>query len=158
MSAVLKQPKRIVRSMRVEDLGQVTAIEIAAYAFPWTEGIFRDCLRVGYSCWVLESFGDVLGYGIMSIAYGESHVLNLCVNPQHQGHGHGRELLRRLLDLSERYADTAFLEVRPSNAVALDLYLSEGFNEVGRRKGYYPAQRGREDAVILAKAFRSPVR
>ena len=141
--------------MREADLDEVLAIERAAYPFPWTRGILEDCLRVGYGCWVLEQGRVVIGYGVISVAVGESHILNLCVRPEYQRQGHGRRLLDHLLALSRRHhADTALLEVRPSNRPALALYRQAGFNEVGMRRGYYPGTNGREDALILALALR----
>ena len=140
--------------MRHEDLDEIMGVEVRAYPYPWTEGIFRDCMRVGYSCWVMKEADSLVGYGVMSVAVGECHVLNLCVRPECQGQGYGRVLLRSLLDQAKgRNAETVFLEVRPSNTPALHLYLSEGFNEVGVRKRYYPADRGREDALVLARAL-----
>lgn len=154
MSAVVSLPSYGIRLMTYDDLPAVTDIEIRAYRFPWSEGIFRDCIRVGYGCWVYEQNSAVQAYGVASVSAGECHILNLCVRPQEQGRGLGRLMLRRLLRIArEREADTVVLEVRPSNQRAIDLYLSEGFNEVGRRKRYYPADKGREDALILAKAL-----
>ncbi|MEE8119170.1 MAG: ribosomal protein S18-alanine N-acetyltransferase [Gammaproteobacteria bacterium] len=139
------------RPMQEADLAVVLEIERAAYSFPWTKGIFLDCLRVGYNCWVV-SIGDmVCGYGIMSLVAGESHILNICIKPEIQGRGIGRELLLHLLDLSKEYgACIALLEVRPSNGVAVRMYETMGFSEVGRRKAYYPGDASREDALIFA--------
>ncbi len=142
------------RPMRSGDLPAVQAIERRAYSHPWNPGIFEDCLRVGYCCWVCEIDQALVGYGIMSVAVGEAHILNLCMHPERQGQGLGRRMLGRLLTLArERHADTAFLEVRASNLPARYLYESEGFNEIGNRRGYYPAARGREDALVYAKAL-----
>lgn len=136
------------------DVGRVMEGERSAYEFPWNEGIFRDCLRVGYNCWVAEIGRLVVAHGIMSIGAGECHVLNICVHPQWQGMGLGRRLLRRLLaQAREKGVDTAFLEVRESNSLARRLYAREGFCEIGTRRGYYPARNGREDAVVLARAL-----
>jgi ribosomal-protein-alanine N-acetyltransferase len=152
MSAVVKEPGLAMRPMRDEDVSAVMRVETAAYPHPWTEGIFRDCLRVGYCCWVALGGTEVAGYWVMSVAAGECHILNLCVHPQMHGRGHGREMLRRLLGLGRtHHADTAFLEVRVSNRSAIALYAAEGFCEVGIRRGYYPAAKGREDAVIMAR-------
>jgi ribosomal-protein-alanine N-acetyltransferase len=141
--------------MREDDLERVVEIERRAYAFPWTRGIFEDCLRVGYSCWVLDGPGDIVGYGVMSVAAGESHILNLCVRPERQRRGHGRRLLHHLLALARRHhAEITLLEVRPSNRAGLALYRAVGFNEVGMRRGYYPGHSGREDAIILALDLR----
>jgi len=132
----------------------VLAVERAGYPHPWTEGNFRDCLSAGYCCWVLEQDGEIIGHGVLSVAVGEAHVLNVCVRPDRQGRGLGRRILDRLLRLArEHAADTAFLEVRASNTVAQRLYESAGFNEIGLRRNYYPAHKGREDAVVYAKAL-----
>jgi ribosomal-protein-alanine N-acetyltransferase len=136
--------------MTEDDLFEVVAIEQEAYPFPWSQQIFRDCLRVGYCCWVLESLQTIEGYGILAVGAGESHLLNLCVRRCSQGRGLGRNLLMHLLQIArDHHADTLYLEVRPSNRTALKLYHSLGFNKVGMRRAYYPAEWGREDALIL---------
>ena len=141
-----------LRPMREADLDAVMAIERRAYPFPWTVGIFRDCLGADYPAWVLEDAGVLIGYGVLSIAAGEAHVLNLCIEPAVQGAGHGRRLLRSLVRLARGHgAQRVFLEVRPSNPTAIALYHDEGFNEIGRRPRYYPAKQGREDAIVMAR-------
>ena len=151
MSAALEEVPLELRPMRDQDLIRVAEIERAAYEFPWSPGVFRDCLRVGYNCWVMDVGGEVEGYGIMSVAAGESHVLNLCVNIGWQGCGLGRRMLYKLLDVArDHFASVMLLEVRPSNPRALRLYENVGFSEVGVRHGYYPARKGREDALLLA--------
>lgn len=151
MSAVLNLPEAEVRPMTERDIRAVLDIEARSYDFPWSEGIFRDCLRVGYSCWVSETEGEVIGYGILSAGAGEAHVLNVCVDPQRRGQGHGLKLLNRLINLGRwHHARTIYLEVRPSNARAIEVYEKRGFSVVGRRPNYYPANPGREDALIMA--------
>lgn len=151
MSAVLKPNDASLRPMEEADLEQVIAIEKRAYDYPWTLGIFHDCLQVGYCCWVLGQGDDIEAYGVMSVGAGESHILNLCVRPDRQGRGLGKRMLEHMLAVARRYkAEMMFLEVRPSNRTALDLYFAAGFNEIGTRKAYYPTRRGREDALILA--------
>jgi len=140
-----------LRPMRDADLDAVMAIEQRAYAFPWTRGIFRDCLLAGYPAWVLERDATLLGYAMLSIAAGEAHILNVCTAPEAQGEGHGRRLLRALMQVARGSgAQRVFLEVRPSNVAAIALYHAEGFNEIGRRPRYYPAVQGREDAIVMA--------
>ena len=157
MSAVLRGEQPVVRPMREPDLERVLGIERDAYGFPWSPGIFRDCLQVGYCCWVLECRGQVEAYGIMQVAVGEAHVLNLCVAPRAHGQGLGRLMLQTLLGVARDHgAESVLLEVRPSNAPALALYRSEGFRTVGTRRGYYPAHGGREDAFILWRSLRAP--
>lgn len=136
--------------MRMEDVDHVALIERVAYPFPWTPGIIRDCLRAGYDCWLLMLDGEIVGYGILSIAAGEAHVLNVCVSPPHQGFGYGRQLMIGLIHIARRRsAERLYLEVRPSNGRAIELYRSLDFREIGRRPNYYPAADGREDALVM---------
>lgn len=141
-----------LRRMVEKDLAAVMAIELKSYDFPWTEGIFRDCIRVGYRCRVLEQGNEVIGYAVMSVGAGEAHVLNVCVRPEARGQGHGRMLMNELIDQARLLgADMLLLEVRPSNLAARALYDKLGFNELGVRTAYYPAHAGREDALMLAR-------
>ena len=138
--------------MTGHDLPAVLEIENASYEFPWTLPIFRDCLRVGCHCYVYESPRGILGHGIMSVAAGECHLLNICIHPDHQRRGLGEGMVLFLLDFArQRKARVALLEVRVSNVAGYRLYTKLGFDEVGLRKGYYPARHGREDAIILAR-------
>jgi ribosomal-protein-alanine N-acetyltransferase len=145
-------PEPLLRPMVWEDLEAVLAVEEASYEFPWTAAIFRDCLRVGYHCYVYEGAGGVIGHGIMSVGPGECHLLNVCVHPQYQRRGLGRRMVEHLLgDAARKGVSLALLEVRVSNQAAYRLYLQLGFDEVGIRKNYYPARKGREDAILLAR-------
>ncbi|HFK2921752.1 ribosomal protein S18-alanine N-acetyltransferase [Stenotrophomonas beteli] len=151
MSAVSQPGPVRLRALRESDLNAVMAIELRGYPFPWTRGIFIDCLRAGYPGLAMERDGQLIGYGVISLAADEAHVLNICIDPLAQSRGLGRQLLRALVQLArDRGAQRVFLEVRPSNTPALALYHSEGFNEIGRRPRYYPAAQGREDAVVMA--------
>lgn len=139
------------RLMTEQDLGEVLRIERLNYQFPWSDAIFRDCLKVGYHCEVVCDGDAILGYGILMLAGQEAHVLNISIQPESRGNGLARDLLHSLLDTVRRKGGCeVFLEVRPSNKVAVGLYESLGFNEVGRRPDYYDAAGGREDALIFA--------
>ena len=152
MSAEPRPPEPLVRPMQARDVEEVALLERVAYEYPWTDGIFRDCLRAGYDCHVLEGDnGAVQGYSIMSVAVGEAHLLNLCVHPDRQGCGLGRDLLGRVLRRArEQGARHMYLEVRPSNTAALGLYQSAGFYQIGQRRRYYKSHEGREDAIVLS--------
>ena len=144
------------RPMRIDDLERVVVNETRSYAYPWTRGIFADCLDSTHECWVVLRKREIVGHGVLSIAAGEAHLLNVCVRREDQGNGFGRQLVRHMLDRAlARGADVVFLEVRPSNHVAGALYESLGFNEIGRRKNYYPAAHGHEDARVLAIQLRA---
>ena len=143
-----------IREMTINDLGKVIDVEVAAYEHPWTLGIMRDCIRVGYSCWVYEDNDSIVGHGIIMLGGSESHVLNICVHPDYQRRGIGRIMLEHLTQVArDSGADTMLLEVRASNIIAMQLYLSADFHELGMRANYYPDHDGREDAVILAKSL-----
>ena len=148
----IAEPPSITRPMTYEDLALVSDIERRSYEFPWSHGVFRDCLLAGYRCVVLERDSRVAGYAILSVAAGEAHILNLCVDPNYRAYGYGERLLDQIL-LQARSADVReiFLEVRPSNQTALALYRKKGFHQVANLPAYYQAQKGREDAAVLAK-------
>ncbi|MCY4478234.1 MAG: ribosomal protein S18-alanine N-acetyltransferase [Gammaproteobacteria bacterium] len=153
------QPRIEIRTMSTRDLRGVAAVEQASYEFPWSPGIFRDCLLAGYQCLVLVAEGDINGYAIMSVAAREAHILNLCVHPELQRRGFGRQLLRALCIRADSLGvERAFLEVRPSNAAAINLYTAAGFEQIGVRPSYYQAHGGREDAVIFAAGISDALR
>jgi ribosomal-protein-alanine N-acetyltransferase len=132
------------------DLDQVLTIENAVHIHPWTRGNFADSLEAGYHCWIAERDLQLVGYGIVMVAAGEAHLLNLSVSPHWQRRGIGRELTHFFLKLARDYgAERIYLEVRPSNAAARALYTRSGFEEIGVRRDYYPADTGREDAVVM---------
>ena len=158
MSAELKPPQSTpsqstlalrFRPMTLTDVPDVIAVERASYTFPWSEGVFRDCIRVGYLCRVVEANGELAGYGIMSYGAGEAHILNICVRADLRGQGIGRKLMLFLLERARAaQMEDVFLEVRPSNPTAIALYASLGFNQIGVRKAYYQASGGREEALV----------
>jgi [ribosomal protein S18]-alanine N-acetyltransferase len=150
MSAVLR-PVPGLEPMRESDLRAVLEIEESIYEFPWTLGNFRDSLRAGYACWVVREGKRVIAYAVLMLAAGEAHLLNLSVAAQSQRRGHGRSLLHSLVQFArEHKTRVLFLEVRPTNAVGQRLYAGYGFRQIGVRRAYYPARKGREDALVLA--------
>ncbi|MEE8543428.1 MAG: ribosomal protein S18-alanine N-acetyltransferase [Gammaproteobacteria bacterium] len=150
MSASLR-PQTQLRGMHPADLNSVAEIEESSYRFPWSIGIFRDCLLAGYQSQVLEVSGVISGYSIMSVAGTEAHLLNICVHPSCQRLGYGRRLLDAvLLKADELIVEQVILEVRPSNEIAIALYRSVGFELIGTHRSYYQADGGRQDAVIYA--------
>lgn len=150
MSAVLKSVPSF-EPMREADLRSVLEIEEKLYEFPWTLGNFRDSLRSGYSCWLDRQGPELVGYAVLMLAPEEAHLLNLSIAPNAQKRGHGRRLLGNLVGVArEGGAKVLFLEVRPSNEAGRRLYTACGFKQVGVRRGYYPARRGREDALVFA--------
>lgn len=146
------------RAMTAQDISTVMEIEAIAYKHSWSEGNFRDCLSAGYEMVICNLEQQIIGYGVMSMAAGEAHLLNLCIHPKKQGRGHGRRLLNHLMQIADqKNASTVYLEVRASNNRACTLYHMAGFNEIGFRTGYYPSGSGREDAIVFARSNYSKV-
>ena len=142
-----------LRPMLESDVAAVVDIEQRVYPFPWTAGIFSDCLRVGYRCAVLELDVVTVGYGIIACGAGEAHLLNVCVREEFRNRGFGRALMNHLLALAAGAgAAVVFLEVRPANTAAVRLYETLGFSQIGVRRGYYQAVSGREDALVMRRA------
>lgn len=150
MSALLKPLEMAFRPMRLEDIDALIKIERAAYPYPWTLGNFRDCLDSGYSTWVGEIEGELASYWVMMLAVGEGHILNCCIAPAWQSRGFGYSLMQHLIDVARRHVtEILYLEVRPSNTRAVNLYQRLGFDSIGLRRNYYPADQGREDALVM---------
>jgi [ribosomal protein S18]-alanine N-acetyltransferase len=145
-----------IRPMLQADVPRVAQVEQGSYAFPWSDGIFRDCIRAGYWCQVAEVRAELIGHAVLSMGAGEAHILNVCVRLDFRDQGLGRFLVQRSLDYSRSMGmENAFLEVRPSNPAAIHLYESMGFARVGVRKAYYQASPGREDAWVYKLALGS---
>ncbi|WP_420466219.1 ribosomal protein S18-alanine N-acetyltransferase [Panacagrimonas sp.] len=151
MSALPQIPWRL-SPLHESHLPQVMELEHRAYPFPWTEGIFRDCIKAGYAGWVVGDRSAVMrGYAVMSMAVGEAHILNLAVDPMIRRQGLGRFLLAHLIQIARAAHSTIMLlEVRRSNKAAIRLYQAAGFRHIGTRRGYYPGHEQREDAYVLA--------
>jgi [ribosomal protein S18]-alanine N-acetyltransferase len=150
MSAVLKDVPQLA-PMAAADLDAVLAIERAAYTHPWTRGNFADSLRAHYDCRTWRQGGELLGYFVLLAAAGEAHLLNLSIAPAWQRRGHGSALLKEAMRAAREHgAKNIFLEVRPSNLAGKALYERFGFRKIALRRGYYPAQGGREDALVLS--------
>jgi ribosomal-protein-alanine N-acetyltransferase len=143
-----------IEPLQLHDLPELMAIELQAYPFPWTEGNFTDSLAAGYEAWAYrDEDARLRAYFVAMMGVDEMHLLNFTVAPIAQGQGLGRAMLKTLLALARRLgAADLFLEVRPSNTAALCLYQSHGFLTVGRRRAYYPAVQGREDALVMKRS------
>ena len=144
----------VLRPMEDNDLPVIMAIEERAYPYPWSLTNFKDCLKHNYDCWVYEQDQRIIAYTVLMLVLDELSILNICVDPQYQRQGLGTVLLATIETLGQtRGMKHCFLEVRPSNKAALQLYQQHGFHEIGLRKRYYPAVVGREDAIVMAKAI-----
>lgn len=150
MSAVL-QTAPLMAPMQAAEIDAVLVIEQQAYPFPWSHVNFTDSLAAGYSAWCCRIEGELVGYAVMMLVLDEAHLLNVTVAPDWQRRGYGLLIMGHLFDAARGHgARRMFLEVRPSNAPGQGLYQRLGFEMIGRRRGYYPAGEGREDAVVMA--------
>ena len=141
----------IIRPMQQDDVEDVMEIEPLVEETPWTPTIFSDCIKVGYSCWIVSEGNAVLGYGLLSVSANEGHVLKVCVKPSHHRQGLGNRLMQHLMKQAKRLgSDSVYLEVRASNKAAIELYRKLGFTQIGERKEYYSGKNGREDALVLS--------
>ena len=146
----------LIRRLNLEDVDRIHQIEELAYPFPWTRGLFVDCLRAGYALFGLQFGKDLAGYTIFNWAEGEAHLLNLCIHPDWQQRGYGSLLLEYAINHVARHDNEAiYLEVRISNTRAAKLYKNRGFRVIGSRRSYYQAGDGREDAVVMRLALGS---
>lgn len=142
----------ILRDMTEADLDAVLCIEREVHAHPWTAGNFSDALRSRYVCKIFEEGQEMLGYAVLMLAVGEAELLDIAVATRHQRHGWGRKLLEELMALARRRdMQRMVLEVRASNAAAIALYRKAGFTDIGLRRDYYPAENGREDAILMGR-------
>ena len=155
MSALPKSDVERYTPMVEADLREVVAIESDIYPFPWTRGNFLDSVRAGYSVWVLrDQIHTLVAYSVMTLMIDEAHLLNLSVARHCQREGLGWRTLEWMAEVARGYgARTMLLEVRPSNASAVRMYQRYGFEKIGARRGYYPAQTGREDAIVMRVAL-----
>ena len=135
------------------DVENIIAIEEKAYSHPWTSGIFHDCIKVDYDCYVLKNTKNaIVAYLVISIAANEMHILNICVHPDYQGKHLGSQLVDKCHQLAkQKQVKRCFLEVRPSNTIAIKLYTRHGYQQVGVRRKYYPSEHGREDGIVMRK-------
>lgn len=155
LTEVTDKQHPLIRRLTTADVDRVYTIEQLAYPFPWTRGIFVDCLRVGCACFGLQFGKEMAGYTIFNWAAGEAHLLNLCVHPEWQSRGYGSLLLEYTISHVARLEiEAIFLEVRESNPRATMLYKKRGFKVIGHRRSYYQAGDKREDAIVMQLVLR----
>lgn len=147
-----QEPALVFGKLGIDDLDALMTIENDVYPYPWTRGNFLDSIYNNYEAWVMrDADGVLLGYFLLMLALDEAHLLNISLRRDLHGKGLGRTLLEKAVAVARgQGAVSMLLEVRPSNQRALQVYLRYGFLQVGRRKGYYPADANtREDAIVM---------
>lgn len=142
-----------IRLMCSADIDALVAIDTAASAFPWSRAKFIESFKVDAPCFVVDAEGQAVAFAIYSQVLDEASLLNIAVEPAYQGGGYGSALLGQSLDRIRASASCCFLEVRDSNETAIRLYQQAGFEQVGERRNYYPAEQGREHARVMRLKF-----
>ena len=155
--------------MEAGDLDAVLSIEQISHAHPWTRGNFSDSLAAGHWAYCIRpdsvdaepgSYLDpqvLWAYCVLYPAVDELHLLNITVAPKLRRLGIAVRMMKAIEGIAaSRKMPRIILEVRPSNIPAITLYQSLGYETIGVRKGYYPADEStgqREDAQVMAKSI-----
>ena len=144
------EPCLEMQQMTTDDLDEVMGIEIIVCSFPWEYVNFKDSLDSGYTARVFRLESEMIGYFVIMQVVDEAHLLSISVTQKYQGKGFGSHLLGEVFNAARDLGtEQVLLEVRPSNEAGLALYKRFGFEQVGRRRDYYAAIGGREDALVL---------
>jgi ribosomal-protein-alanine N-acetyltransferase len=150
MDSLADRPDVEVRTMRAEDVDAVVEIETQTFSSPWRKETFAELIgRPTLEMLVMEHAEEgIVGYAVLWCILDQGELANLAIVPRLRSKGLGARLMARVMDIGrERGVESMFLEVRGSNAHALELYRRFGFSQVGQRRGYY--DHPKEDARIL---------
>jgi ribosomal protein S18 acetylase RimI-like enzyme len=130
-----------VRGATVDDLAAIRAIqEVSPEASQWAP--------LEYDCLVAVVGGRLGGFIVTrATAPDEREILNVAVEPGLRRAGIGRILVETVLTTAPGWW---FLEVRESNAAAVNLYKTLGFLPTGRRENYYHDP---DEAAIVMRVF-----
>ena len=143
-------PSFEIAPLEREHLCKVAELERACFSEPWSQTSLEMLVCDGAIGVVAICDTNVAAYGGMTVVLDEGNITNIAVDPDYRHMGMGRAVVRGLLDRAREMGVTSvFLEVRESNLIARSLYLGEGFEVIGIRKGFYRAPL--EDAVMMVK-------
>ena len=141
----------IIRKMNIGDVPSIAKLETVCFSDPWSEKSIASELDNRLSYWlVAECDGAIVGYVGSQSVLDSADMMNIAVAPEYRRKGIGKMLINTLTEhLHRKGIRFLLLEVRVSNASAIALYESLGFEQVGKRPRYY--HNPREDALILRK-------
>lgn len=143
--------KYIISNFGKGDATSIYDIETASNPFPWTKNTLLSCIGGRYITRRLSIAGKDVGFYVGELVIDELTLMEICVAPEYQGHGFGQALLSDFLQQAKQNKVVAcHLEVRAKNIAAQMLYMNNGFIQVHRRTGYYPAAVGYEDALVMS--------
>jgi ribosomal-protein-alanine N-acetyltransferase len=137
------------RPLNLSDAEQVLALETAAHSHPWNAARVNTALEKYQGIGLLDG-EKLVGFAFVMSVVGEAELFDFVVDPQCQGQGFGYAFIEWLVEYIGQDNARFFLEVRVSNKPAIAVYENVGFCEVGVRHNYYPAKKGREDALLMA--------
>ncbi|WP_246612296.1 ribosomal protein S18-alanine N-acetyltransferase [Agarivorans albus] len=145
--------KTSLSPLSVMDVPMMLNIEQQAHSHPWSRALLTSNFGGLYRNLGLWQDDRLLAYIILRVVAGEAELINIAVTPEQQGKGLGTQLMRVMLEMAdEQQWQQILLEVRESNVSAQKLYLRFEFEQIDRRKGYYPCdKKGREDALIMQR-------
>ena len=144
----------IIREMNVNDVPAIAELERVCFLDPWSENSISSELNNPLSYWlVAEDNGVIAGYVGSQSVLDAADMMNIAVSSDYRRQGIGQALIEGLVaHLLQKNVIALLLEVRVSNIPAITLYEKLGFEQVGRRRGYY--HNPREDALILRKELK----
>lgn len=136
----------------VDDISTLMPIENACHSHPWSEKTFRSCIGDRYFSYYATYQEQICGFYVGELVLDEATLMDICISPDFQGQGLGKQLLTEFSNKAKELGATSlFLEVRAKNISALMMYINAGFVEISRRTGYYPSEVGYEDAIVMKK-------
>ena len=149
-----KQPFAFCR-LRSELIPQCTKIHAESFQTGWDEGEFGAFLidrAIQADCAIYEGVGHVLAFAVSKLILDEAEILSIAVGRRHHNQGIGRKLLiEHISNLNSSGIKSIFLEVSEENNAALKLYRRTGFDQIGRREGYYAQTDGSRIAAVTMK-------
>ncbi|WNC67573.1 ribosomal protein S18-alanine N-acetyltransferase [Thalassotalea nanhaiensis] len=143
--------KPTINNFTKNDVDVIYSVETASNPFPWTKKTLLSCIGGRYITRQLVIGEKVVGFYVGDLVIDEFTLMEICVHPEFQGKGYGQQLLSDFLDTAKtKHVVKCHLEVRAKNIAAQMLYMKNGFIQVHRRTGYYPAAVGYEDALVMS--------
>ena len=141
----------IITKMDKQNTVAVAEIEKNCFSKPWSiSAIEAELSNPNAHFFVLTTDDNIVGYGGMHIILDEAYIANIAVLPQFRKNGFGKAITTQLINNAiNNNCEFSSLEVRPSNTNAVNMYITLGFEEVGRRKNFYSSPT--EDGLIMTK-------
>jgi ribosomal-protein-alanine N-acetyltransferase len=139
-----------IRKMNIEDIGAVIRIDQTSFSMPWPESSFiTEFTNPNARCWVgVDDTNVVIAFVVIWMVLDEAHIATIAVDESHRKKGHSKTIIKTALQSAYlEGARISYLEVRESNQIAINLYLSLGFELVGVRKAYY--KNNNENGILM---------